>query len=136
MSNFVKKGSYSNRLCTIGERNEFRLLVSVLILRELSLATPDLLDDHVLLLTDLIWTALWDPMVELREASAGVFAGCLSIASLHDNEFQAEVFNLAITQVQTGLTDTSSDVLHGSLLALKELFNQQGRDEVPIAIFQ
>lgn len=99
-------------------------------LRELSITTPDLLDNHVLLLHDLVWNALWDPALHIREAAAGVFAGCLSIATIHDKDFQSEIFTLALSQVQSGLQQDTEEVVHGSLLAMKELFDQQSRDDV------
>ena len=103
-------------------RNEFRRLCGVVFLRELLLNAPDAVADKVALVLDQLFVALWDPSAAIREAAAGALSGALAVARVQVDTPWDSIVALLVEQALSGLADKETETLHGSLLALKEVY--------------
>ena len=63
------------------DRHESRRHAAVLVLRELAKNSPTLFYAYVPQVLELIWTALRDPKVTIRESAAECLSSCLEIIS-------------------------------------------------------
>ncbi|KAL2916207.1 phosphatidylinositol kinase-related protein kinase tor1 [Polyrhizophydium stewartii] len=107
-----------------GDRYEARRLAAALIIRELALNAPALIYVHVPQIVDLIWVDLRDQKVSIREAAAQSLGECLALVQVREYQESSRLRKRIFDEVQRGLRMSSSDAIHGSLLALSSLLNQ------------
>ncbi|WEW59078.1 phosphatidylinositol kinase- protein kinase tor1 [Emydomyces testavorans] len=103
------------------ERQENRRFAAVLIIRELAKGSPTLLYGFVSQILELVWVALRDPKVLIRETSADAISECFEIISARDSQVRHQWFAGIYEETLLGLRSTNVDWIHGSLLALREL---------------
>lgn len=103
------------------ERQENRRFAAVLIIRELARGSPTLLYGFVPQVLELVWVALRDPKVLIRETSADAISECFEIISARDGHTRHNWFADIYDETLLGLRSTNVDWIHGSLLALKAL---------------
>lgn len=103
------------------ERQESRRFAAVLIIRELAKNSPTLLYGFVPQIFELIWVALRDPKVLIREAAADAISECFEILAARDVTVRQQWFSRIWEESLAGLRSTSVDYIHGSLLTIKEL---------------
>jgi len=114
------------------ERQENRRFSAVLTLRELAQNSPTLLYQHVSEILEVIWVALRDPKVLIREYSAEAINALIEIIATRDPHQRDKWFLRIYAEIHRGFNQNTVDTVHGSLLALKELllkggmFMQQG----------
>lgn len=103
------------------ERQENRRFAAVLIIRELAKGSPTLLYGFVPQVFELIWVALRDPKVLIRETSADAISECFEIIAQRDSQVRHQWFVGIYEETLLGLRSTNVDWIHGSLLSLREL---------------
>ncbi|KAJ3215347.1 phosphatidylinositol kinase- protein kinase tor1 [Dinochytrium kinnereticum] len=110
-----------------GDRNEARRYAAVLVLRELSISAPTLLYAYVLQIMDLIWVALRDSKVGIREAGAEALSACLLLIQSRESQDKKNWYKKLFDEAERGLMrSTSAESIHGSLLAIRELLSNSG----------
>ncbi|KKZ57818.1 FKBP12-rapamycin complex-associated protein [[Emmonsia] crescens] len=103
------------------ERQESRRFAAVLVIRELAKGSPTLLYGFVPQIFELIWVALRDPKVLIRETSAEAVRECFEILAARDVQVRQQWFGRIYEESLQGLRSSNVDWIHGSLLTLKEL---------------
>ncbi|TPX21097.1 phosphatidylinositol kinase- protein kinase tor1 [Coccidioides immitis] len=103
------------------ERQENRRFAAVLVIRELAKGSPTLIYGFVAQILELIWVAIRDPKVLIRETSADAISECFEIISARDSQVRHQWFAGIYDETLLGLRSTNVDWIHGSLLALREL---------------
>lgn len=103
------------------ERQEGRRFAAVLVIRELAKGSPTLLYGFVPQIFELIWVALRDPKVLIRETAAEAVSECFEIIAARDMQVRQLWFARIYEEALLGLKSNNVDWIHGSLLVLKEL---------------
>ncbi|RKO94116.1 armadillo-type protein, partial [Blyttiomyces helicus] len=109
-----------------GDRHEARRYAAVLVLRELAVSAPTLIYAYVGQILDLIWVALRDPKVVIREGAADALNATLALVHVRENQQRKQWYRKILEEAQKGFKIGSSDAIHGSLLTLRELLTQKG----------
>ncbi|KAG9045642.1 phosphatidylinositol kinase- protein kinase tor1, partial [Tulasnella sp. UAMH 9824] len=117
---------------------------AVLILRELARHTPGHFYPYVTLVVEKIWIVLRDIKTgfmgqadgfgitlqpAVREGASELLAACLDIVLKREGDkedVQLPIFNKLYHEAQTGFRTGGGDTVHGSLLAVRELFTHAG----------
>jgi FKBP12-rapamycin complex-associated protein len=102
--------------------HEPRRQASVLMCRELALNAPTLFYVSVEPFFKHIWPALWDPKVEIRNIATGALCACLELTARRELSARSEWYSYLFEQSKEGCRSNSADRIHGSLLAIGELF--------------
>ena len=108
------------------ERQEFRRFAAVLILRELAGNSPTLLYQYVNAILEVIWVALRDPKVLIRESTAEAVSAVFEIIAARDTQLRDQWFVRVHNEIIKGFQVTTVESIHGCLLALKELLLKGG----------
>jgi serine/threonine-protein kinase mTOR len=108
------------------DRHESRRHAAVLVLRELARNSPTLFYAYVPQVLELIWTALRDPKVTIRESAAECLSSCLEIISQRETALRIQWYTKMLEEAQYGLKVNNTDWIHGSLLAYRELLLRAG----------
>ncbi|KAF3491110.1 phosphatidylinositol 3-kinase tor2 [Arthroderma uncinatum] len=103
------------------ERQENRRFAAVLVIQELAKGSPTLLYGFIPQVFDLIWVALRDPKVVIRETAAEAVSECFEIIAARDSLVRSQWFSRIYEESLSGLRSNNVDWIHGSLLTLKEL---------------
>lgn len=103
------------------ERQESRRFAAVLVIRELAKGSPTLLYGFVPQIFELVWVALRDPKVFIRETAAEAVGECFKIIVARDAQVRQPWFARIHEEAMLGLKSHNVDWIHGSLLILKEL---------------
>ncbi|KAJ3290058.1 phosphatidylinositol kinase- protein kinase tor1 [Borealophlyctis nickersoniae] len=109
-----------------GDRHEARRYAAVLVLRELAVSAPTLIYAYVGQILDLIWVALRDPKVVIREGAADALGATLALVHVRESQQRKQWYRKILEEAQKGFKIGSSDAIHGSLLTLRELLGQKG----------
>ena len=108
------------------ERQEQRRFAAVLTLRELADNSPTLLYQYVNPILEIIWVALRDPKVLIRESTAEAVSSMFEIIAARDVQLRDQWFARIYAEILRGFQSSAVDAIHGSLLALKELLIKGG----------
>ena len=103
------------------ERQENRRFAAVLVIRELAKGSPTLLYGFVPQIFELIWFALRDPKVLIRETAADAAGACFEIIAARDMQVRQSWFARIYEEALQGMRSNNVEWIHGSLLVLKEL---------------
>jgi FKBP12-rapamycin complex-associated protein len=103
------------------DRQENRRFAAVLTLAELAKNAPTLLFAWVGQILEVMWVALRDPKVVIREKAAIAVSACFEILSGRENELRSRLLTRVYDEVMKGFAMNTVDTIHGSLLTLKEL---------------
>jgi FKBP12-rapamycin complex-associated protein len=103
------------------DRQENRRFAAVLTLAELAKNAPTLLFAWVGQILEVMWVALRDPKVVIREKAAIAVSACFEILSGRENELRSRLLTRVYEEVIKGFAMNTVDTIHGSLLTLKEL---------------
>jgi FKBP12-rapamycin complex-associated protein len=110
-----------------GDKNESRRYAAVLVLCELAKNAPTLIFGYVPQILDIIWLPLCDSKVTIRDGAAAALNACLNLAQARESNVRRQWFRKVFEEIQKGLKLTSQEAIHGSLLALGELFNSSSK---------
>ena len=108
------------------DRQESRRFAAVLVIRELAKNSPTLLYAFVPQIFDSIWPALRDIKVLIRETAAEAVGACFEIISARDATMRQQWFSRMYEETLQGFKNSNPDILHGSLLTIKELLSKGG----------
>jgi len=108
------------------ERQEFRRFAAVLTIRELAEHSATLIYQRVTSILEVIWVALRDPKVLIREKTAEAISVIFEIVAARDAQLRDQWFSKIYTEIHRGFQLNTIDTIHGSLLALKELLLKGG----------
>lgn len=108
------------------DRQENRRFASVLLLRELARSSPTLIYGFLSQILDLIWVALRDPKVLIRETAAEALGVCLGIMKNRDQKNRDQWYAKILEEAKSGLRIGTTDAIHGSLLILLQLLDTAG----------
>ena len=103
------------------DRQENRRFAAVLVLKWLARSSPTLLFAWVPQILEVIWVALRDPKVMIRESAAEAVSACFEIMAARDSEVRQKWFGRVYDEVLKGFNINTVDAVHGSLLTIKEL---------------
>jgi FKBP12-rapamycin complex-associated protein len=106
------------------ERNENRRFAAVLILRELAKNSPTLMYQWIAQIFEVIWVALRDPKVLIRESAAEAISACFEIISPRDSQMRQLWFGKVYDEILRGFQIGTNEAIHGSLLTMKELLDK------------
>ncbi|KAF2738156.1 hypothetical protein EJ04DRAFT_574120 [Polyplosphaeria fusca] len=106
------------------ERSENRRFAAVLILRELAKNSPTLMYQWIAQIFEVIWVALRDPKVLIRESAAEAISACFEIISARDPQMRLQWFTKVYEEILRGFALGTNEAIHGSLLTLKELLDK------------
>lgn len=109
-----------------GDRQEHRRFAAVLILRELADNSPTLLYQYVNGILEVIWVALRDIKVLIRESTAEAVSAIFEIIAARDVTLRDQWFARVHQEIVKGFQMNTVETTHGSLLALKELLLKGG----------
>ncbi|EIN09563.1 FAT-domain-containing protein [Punctularia strigosozonata HHB-11173 SS5] len=98
----------------------------VLILKELAKHSPNYFHPHIGLVFEKILVPLRDARVIVREGAAELLAACLEIVSQRERNQPSLYLQRILADAQNGLKMTPPEIIHGSLLTLRELLLHGG----------
>ena len=108
------------------DRQESRRFAAVLCIHELAKNSPTLLFNFVSEILEVIWIPLRDPKVMIRETAAEAVGACFEIISARDTDLRKKWFTRMYDEAATGFRSNNIEILHGSLLTMKELLLKGG----------
>ncbi|KAF2280167.1 phosphatidylinositol 3-kinase tor2 [Westerdykella ornata] len=106
------------------DRTEARRFAAVLILRELARNSPTLMYQWIAQIFEVIWVALRDPKVLIRESAAEAISACFEIISPRDSQMRQLWFGRVYEEIFKGFALGTNEAIHGSLLTMKELLDK------------
>jgi FKBP12-rapamycin complex-associated protein len=106
------------------DRQENRRFAAVLTLRELARNSPTLLYSYVPQIFELIWVALRDPKMLIRESAAEAVSACFMIIGERDTNLRQLWFKRIYEEALHGLKIGTLESVHGSMLVIRELLTR------------
>lgn len=108
------------------ERQEHRRFAAVLTLRELANNSPTLLYQYVAQILEVIWVAVRDMRIMIRETAAEALRNIIDIVGPRDPQFKDAWYLRIHQEIERGFQLGTVESIHGSLLVLKELLRKGG----------
>lgn len=110
-----------------GERVEYRRFAAVLILKEMAESASTMFNVHVPEFVDVIWVALRDPRLDVRERAVDALRACLRVIEKRETRWRVQWYYRMFEATQDGLgRNAPVHSIHGSLLAVGELLRNTG----------
>ncbi|KAI9143717.1 armadillo-type protein [Paraphysoderma sedebokerense] len=109
------------------DRQDSKRHAAVLVIKELASNAPTLIYTYIPTIFDLIWVALRDPKIIIREAAVDALSVCLELLLQRESSVRVQWYNKIYEEAGKGLRVGTSDWVHGSLLVLKELLVHTGK---------
>eukprot|EP00850_Spirogloea_muscicola_P011604 SM000072S21238 [mRNA] locus=s72:583526:601430:+ [translate_table: standard] len=104
-----------------------RRYAAVLILKEMAENAPTVFNVHVPMFIDVIWAALRDPKLHIRERACDALRACLQVIEKRETRWRVQGYYRMFEETQKGLVRNASvESIHGSLLAIGELLRNTG----------
>ncbi|KAH9273833.1 hypothetical protein BASA83_003827 [Batrachochytrium salamandrivorans] len=110
-----------------GERTDLRRFSAVLVLKELTATASSIVYSFVPQTLDLMWYALRDPKIFIREAAAEALSECLTLVQAREAQSKRHLYKIIFEECQKGFKMASADSVHGSLLAVKEILTHTAK---------
>lgn len=122
----------------LSAQSEFNRYAGVLILKEFARNSDIYFHSHIGTVVDVIAGPLRDQRLIVREGAAELLAACLEIIiSRNRNDYIHSPYLMKIfAEAQMGLKQTQPEVIHGSLLAYRELFLHAGMVRFSLPYFE
>lgn len=108
------------------DRQESRRHSAILMITALAKSSPTLLYAYINQIMEVIWVGLRDPKVSIRDYSADALSACLKIMVDRDSSARQACYINIMEEAQAGFRIGTTDAIHGSLLAFKELLGNAG----------
>ncbi|XP_060963921.1 serine/threonine-protein kinase TOR isoform X1 [Cannabis sativa] len=110
-----------------GDRVEYRRFAAVLILKEMAENASTVFNVHVPEFVDVIWVALRDPRLDVRERAVEALRACLRVIEKRETRWRVQWYYRMFEATQDGLgRNAPVHSIHGSLLAVGELLRNTG----------
>jgi FKBP12-rapamycin complex-associated protein len=100
------------------ERSEARRHAAVMVLKELAINAPTLFYVHVPAFVELIWSALRDPKLVIREGAVEALRACLELIAERESRLRQQWYQKILEEALKGFRGTNYDHIHGSLLVV------------------
>ena len=104
---------------------------AALVLKELAENAPTLFSVHLGAFFDSIRIALHDDRVATRAAATRALSACLALVSRRESSLSVEYYYCIYKVVEKGFKKATTETIHGSLLAVSELFHNTKDFMVP-----
>jgi FKBP12-rapamycin complex-associated protein len=108
------------------DRQENRRFAAVLILRELAVNAPTALSRSVAQILELLWVALRDPKVLIRESAAEVLNACLKIISTRNADARKQSLTRTYDETLHSFRINTVETIHGGLHGLEAMLDEGG----------
>ena len=108
------------------DKQESPRYAGVLILKELARNSQTYFHSHIGIVFDNILVPLRDQRVIVREGAAELLAACLEIVTIRERQARSPYLSKILQDAQMGLKQSQPEVIHGSLLAYRELLLHAG----------
>lgn len=108
------------------DRQESRRHSAVLMIGALAKSSKTLMYSYINKIIDVIWIGLRDPKVAIRIDAAEALHNCLEIMASRDSKAQTNCYKKIYDEAKAGLKIGTTDDVHGSLLAIRELLRTAG----------
>ncbi|KIK08874.1 hypothetical protein K443DRAFT_655406 [Laccaria amethystina LaAM-08-1] len=108
------------------DKQESPRYAGVLILKELARNSQTYFHSHIGMVFDNILVPLRDQRVIVREGAAELLAACLEIVTIRERQARSPTLSKILQEAQMGLKQTQPEIIHGSLLAYRELLLHAG----------
>ena len=108
------------------DRQENRRFAAVLILRELAVNAPTALSRSVAQILELLWVALRDPKVLIRESAAEVLNACLKIISTRNADARKQSLTRTYEETLQSFRINTVEAIHGGLHGLEAMLDEGG----------
>eukprot|EP01133_Synstelium_polycarpum_P000171 gene171-204_t len=111
------------------DRFENRRHASVLVLKELAQNAPTLFYVHAASFIDLIWVALKDSKVAIREGAVEALRACLELIAERESRLRLQWYQKIYDESQKAFKQSGGgtpEAIHGSLITLGELLRNTG----------
>jgi FKBP12-rapamycin complex-associated protein len=108
------------------ERQESRRFAAALILNELARNSPTLLFGWIPQILEVVWIALQDQKIMIREAAAETVSACIDIFSTRDATMRQKYLQKIYEDAFKRTHSQDPAIIHGALLALEQLLNRGG----------
>ena len=108
------------------DRQESRRHSAILMITALATSSPTLLYSYISQIMDVIWVGLRDPKVIIRIDTAEALSACLKIMIDRDSNARQACYLKILEEAQAGFRLGTTDAIHGSLLAFRELLGNAG----------
>lgn len=108
------------------DRQESRRHSAVLMIAALARGNKTLIYTYISKIMEALWVGLRDPKVSIRIDAAEALHACLEIMVGRDTNIQLNFYRQVYEEAQTGLRIGTTDDIHGSLLAFRELLRTAG----------
>jgi FKBP12-rapamycin complex-associated protein len=118
----------------LSAQSEFHRYAGVLILKELARNSDVYFHAHIGTVLDAIFGPLRDSRLIVREGAAELLAACLEIVISRDRNTSSPYLVKIYNEAQVGLKGNSPEVIHGSLLAYRELLLHAGMVRLSIRL--
>jgi FKBP12-rapamycin complex-associated protein len=109
-----------------GDRVEMRRHAAVLAITELAKSTPTLIYAYIPQIIDLVWVALRDPKVNIRESAYETLSACLEILYAREANLRKAFYIKVLEEAQNSLNSIATEYIHGGLLAYRALLVNGG----------
>lgn len=108
------------------EKGEPPRYAGVLILKELARNSPTYFHNHIDIVFENIASPLRDTRLIVREGAAELLANCLQIVISRERQARNPYLFKILQDAQSGLKMAQPEIIHGSLLAYRELLLHAG----------
>lgn len=108
------------------ERHEIRRFAATLVIRELAKNSPTLLYAFVPQILEFTVKVVQDPKVLIRETAAEAIGACFEITLTRDTSLRDHWHSNMYEEALQGFKSNNVDLIHGSLLLIKELLQKGG----------
>ncbi|KAJ3508971.1 hypothetical protein NMY22_g16449 [Coprinellus aureogranulatus] len=108
------------------EKGEAPRYAGVLILKELARNSPTYFHNHIDIVFENIASPLRDARLIVREGAAELLANCLQIVISRERQARNPYLFKILQEAQSGLKMAQPEIIHGSLLAYRELLLHAG----------
>ncbi|KAF1814810.1 TOR1 phosphatidylinositol 3-kinase [Eremomyces bilateralis CBS 781.70] len=106
------------------KEQELRRYSAVLVLKELARNSPTLIYSWIPQIFEVIWSALRDQKLFIREKAAEMVRQCITIMSTRDAKTRDQWLNRVYEEALHGFGIATNEAVHGSLLTVRELFDK------------
>ena len=112
-----------------GQRNEYRLYMAMLIIKELAIATPTLFNEHIFkTFLKSFWAGITDQSAPIREVSKQALRQVLVL--IGKKKAQSWHYRQYFSKAKKTIQSKTSTHIHGAILAIGELLYQDKNDYI------
>ncbi|KAL8819240.1 MAG: hypothetical protein Q9223_002295 [Gallowayella weberi] len=108
------------------DRQESRRFAAVLVIREMAKNSPTNINMFISRILDVIWVAVRDQKVLIRETAAEAVGACFEVILTRDPQVRDHWHDKMYEETLQGFKSNNLESTHGSMLIMKELLQKGG----------